>query len=97
MVEELKKDMEQILHLILKRKWYTRIANGSKTVEYREITTHWNARLRHNEEFKHFDVVRFRLGYRTDAAVMEFKIKDIGYGDFEGKKHYAITLGKRIF
>lgn len=87
----------KILHLTLKRKWYTRIANGSKVVEYREIKPYWGARLLQPGGFKHFDEVQFRLGYRKDAARMAFNITNIGYGVFEDKIHYAISLGKRLW
>lgn len=34
-----------VLHLTLKRKWFTMIAIGEKKEEYREIKKHWVSRL----------------------------------------------------
>lgn len=33
------------LHLVLKHKWYDKIASGKKTSEYRECKPYWNKRL----------------------------------------------------
>ena len=33
------------LHLVLKSKWYDKIASGKKTSEYREIKPYWNKRF----------------------------------------------------
>lgn len=33
------------LHLVLKGKWYDKIASGEKTSEYRACTPYWNKRL----------------------------------------------------
>ncbi len=36
------------LHLVLKSKWYDKIASGEKTSEYRECKPYWNKRLATN-------------------------------------------------
>ena len=41
---------KKILHLVLKRKYFERIYNKSKRVEYRDFTSYWQRRL----EGKHF-------------------------------------------
>jgi hypothetical protein len=39
------KTKHNLLHLVLKGKWYDMIANGSKKEEYREIKPYWVRRL----------------------------------------------------
>jgi len=53
----------KLLQLVLKKRWFELIASGRKSVEYRQATDYWKARL-HNREF---DAVRFRNGYAKDA------------------------------
>lgn len=57
---------KKILHLTIKRKWFDLIAQGKKTVEFREIKPYWTKRLRGKE----FDEVHFRNGYRKDSPFM---------------------------
>lgn len=37
--------MSRTLHLVLKSKWYDKIASGEKTSEYRECKPYWNKRF----------------------------------------------------
>lgn len=37
--------MSEILHLILKSKWFDMIESGKKTEEYRDFTPYWSNRL----------------------------------------------------
>ena len=37
--------MENTLHLVLKKKWYDMITSGEKTEEYRTVTNYWATRL----------------------------------------------------
>ena len=53
----------KILHLNLYRKYFDAILKGEKTTEYREVTPYWSKRL----EGRHYDVIKFRNGYRKDA------------------------------
>jgi hypothetical protein len=37
--------MSKVLHLVLKRKYFERIFNGTKTTEYRDFTEYWKRRI----------------------------------------------------
>ena len=77
--------MKQVLHLILYRKYFDQILKKEKTIEYRNITPYWSKRL----EGRHYDVIKFRNGYRKDAPefVVEYK------GMYISESEYAIVLG----
>lgn len=88
------------LHLVLKHKWYDKIASGEKTSEYRACSPYWNKRL-----FKYVSVfwnqkftVVFHKGYT--AETMKFEIKSIGFttekNDLNLPKCWEIKLGQRI-
>jgi len=86
------------LHLVLKKRWFDMIASGLKLEEYRIIKPYWDVRLN-----KHYDVVRFRNGYKPDAPVMELELISIKQG--MGKPEwgasnympvYIIRLGRLI-
>jgi len=82
--------MKNILYLSLIKKWFDLIASGKKKVEYREIKPFWKKRLFDKE----YDIIHFRNGYQPDSPLLVVEFKGVGYGYFEGKKHYAIKLGK---
>ena len=44
--------MNKVLHLVLKRKYFERIYNKTKTVEYRDLTPYWLRRLE-GKDFTH--------------------------------------------
>ena len=74
--------MNKILHLNLFRKYFDQIAEGTKTIEYRDYTDYWKKRIEHRE----YDVIKFRNGYAKDAPTMlvEYKGWDVNEdGDFE--------------
>ena len=75
----------KILHLNLYRKYFDQILKGEKTTEYREVTSYWSKRL----EGRHYDVIKFRNGYRKDAPEMVVEYKGMYISDSE----YAIVLG----
>ena len=77
--------MKRILHLNLYRKYFDQILKGEKTTEYREVTPYWSKRL----EGRHYDVIKFRNGYRKDAPEMVVEYKGMYVSDSE----YAIVLG----
>ena len=58
--------MNKILHLNLYRKYFDEIANGTKTIEYRDRTDYWKKRIEHRE----YDIIKFRNGYAKDAPTM---------------------------
>ena len=77
--------MKKVLHLNLYRKYFDQILKKEKTIEYRDITPYWSKRL----EGRHYDVIKFRNGYRRDAPEMIVEYKGIYISDSE----YAIVLG----
>ena len=77
--------MKKVLHLNLYRKYFDQILNKEKVIEYRNITPYWSKRL----EGRHYDVIKFRNGYRKDAPEMVVEYKGMYISDSE----YAIVLG----
>ena len=67
------------------RKYFDQILKKEKTIEYRDITPYWSKRL----EGRHYDVIKFRNGYRKDAPEMIVEYKGMYIKDSE----YAIELG----
>lgn len=100
------------LHLVLKSKWYDKIASGEKTSEYRECKPYWNKRfvgrdfdtsfaypMCINEDVKRFDTVVFHRGYTNQ--IMEFIIEKIQWitgenNDLNLYNVWEIKLGDRI-
>jgi len=74
---------EQIVHLVLKHKWFDMISSGKKRTEYRDDSDFWRKRIFRKE------VVVFHRGYTTET--MSFKIKEIE----SGKGTIKICLGKK--
>lgn len=90
------------LHLVLKSKWYDKIASGEKTSEYRECKPYWNKKFT-GDKCKSglclkYTTVVFHKGYT--ATTMEFEIRyiDILYGanDLNLPYCWEIKLGQRI-
>jgi len=83
--------MKKILHLNLYRKYFDAIADGTKTVEYRNRTDYWKRRI----EGREYDIIKFRNGYAKDASTMlvEYKGYDIGFNGV-CEEQYIIKLGK---
>ena len=77
--------MKKVLHLNLYRKYFDQILKKEKIIEYRDITPYWSKRL----EGRHYDVIKFRNGYRKDAPEMIVEYKGMYIKDSE----YAIELG----
>ena len=95
------------LHLVLKHKWYDKIASGEKTSEYRACSPYWNKRLSIWREIKGafvcdyshmYESVIFHRGYTNQT--MEFEIKAIGItiekNDLNLPQCCEIKLGARI-
>tara|TARA_R100000773_G_C4193593_1_gene98572 strand:+ start:592 stop:849 length:258 start_codon:yes stop_codon:yes gene_type:complete len=76
----------RVLHLNLYRKYFDAILDGSKTIEFRDITPYWSKRL----EGKHYDVIKFRNGYAKVAPEMTVEYRGINIDN----GRYAIQLGK---
>ena len=85
--------MKKILHLNLYRKYFDAIADGTKTIEYRDKTDYWKKRI----EGREYDIIKFRNGYAKDAPTMlvEYKGYNIGFNVLCEEK-YMINLGKVI-
>lgn len=81
--------MIRILHLTLKKKWFDLIAAGKKKTEYREIKPYWEKRLN-----KDYDEIHFRNGYNKNCPFMRVEYFGKSEDYFEGKKCFAIKLGK---
>jgi len=104
--------MSKTLHLVLKSKWYDKIASGEKTSEYRECKPYWNKRFMPEQDFYagydpvafdyciggKYNTVVFHKGYT--AETMEFKIQYICIAhlpnDLEIDGCWEIKLGERI-
>ena len=82
--------MKKVLHLNLYHKYFDQILKGEKTIEYRDITPYWSKRL----EGRHYDVIKFKNGYRKDAPEMLVEFKGMGVVTFQTTPTYAIELGK---
>ena len=82
--------MKEILHLNLKREFFTKIAAGTKRIEYRDRTDYWKRRL----EGRHYDVIQFRNGYATQAPEMQVEFLGVKKIQIGGVPQYAINLGR---
>ena len=56
---------QNCLHLVLKHKWFEKIASGEKNIEYRECKAYWNNRFQAvvNGKKTMWDFVIFHDGY----------------------------------
>lgn len=97
-----KENASKTLHLVLKSKWYDKIASGEKTSEYRECKPYWNKKFT-GDKCKSglclkYTTVVFHKGYT--ATTMEFEIRyiDILYGanDLNLPYCWEIKLSKRL-
>ena len=91
------------LHLVLKSKWFDKIAAGEKTSEYRACTPYWNNRFMKNEMFPglschKYKTVVFHRGYTNET--MEFNIRFISLTHLPNDLHldicWEIKLGERL-
>ena len=87
--------MKKVLNLVVTKKWFNMIVEGTKNEEYREIKTYWIKRLTTNCEVIHDVVVKmkygkvlyrpythvlFSAGYGKDRPSIEKEIEDITIG-----------------
>tara|TARA_R110000824_G_scaffold316949_1_gene504187 strand:+ start:208 stop:471 length:264 start_codon:yes stop_codon:yes gene_type:complete len=79
----------KILHLNLFRKYFDEIAEGTKTIEFRDRTDYWKKRLVNRE----YDMIKFRNGYAKDAPTMLVEYYGLNVGN---PFAYEIQLGKII-
>lgn len=93
------------LHLVLKHKWYDKIASGEKTSEYRACSPYWNHRFTgdkdstriHLRQFV-YDKVVFHKGYTNKTMCFELKsirLLENQPNDLNADKCWEIKLGER--
>ena len=83
----------KILQLNLFRKYFDQIAEGTKTIEYRDMTDYWKKRIENRE----YDIIKFRNGYAKDAPTMLVEYKGYGmYYEWGFTPRYALKIGKII-
>ncbi len=97
-----------VLHLTLKKKYFDEILSGKKKKEFRELKSYWISRLCTKKsieswglEFKEFEKIIFKNGYKKNAPSFEIELKKIeiccgiytpiGKGDF-----FVVHLGEII-
>ena len=99
----LKKSECNILHLILKRKWFDMIDSGEKQEEYRDETPHWERIYRWwQKEGGRPCVVAFQRGYKKPS--MWFIVDGISNSDVSvnpdwgepNHPHHILFLGERV-
>ena len=83
---------KKILHLVLKRKYFERIYNKSKRVEYIDLTSYWKRRL----EGKHFTHIKFQLAYSKNPPTMLVEITDRNVVNYKDDLAYAFDLGQIV-
>jgi len=84
--------MNKVLHLVLKEKYFEQIYNGTKTVEYRDCSVHWNRRL----QGKHHTHIKFQLAYSKNPPTMLVEVLDRNVVEYKDDLAYAFDLGKII-
>ena len=82
----------EVLHLVLKRKYFERIYDGTKTTEYRDYTNYWKKRIEGN----HFTHIKFQLAYSKNPPTMLVEVRDRNVVEYKGDFAYAFDLGKII-
>ena len=94
-----------ILHLVVKKEWFDKLASGEKTHEYRLAKPYWTSRLvdRQSGLFKVFTAVEIKNGYQKNAPVIMFEFERTEFlstgilTDLKTLKPvYDIKLGKEI-
>ena len=83
---------KKVLHLVLKRKYWERIYNKIKRVEYRDFTSYWQRRL----EGKHFTHIKFQLAYSKNPPTMLVEITDRNVVNYKDDLAYAFDLGEIV-
>jgi hypothetical protein len=78
--------MSNILHLNLRREYFAQIAAKTKRIEYRKRKPYWRKRL----EGRHYDVIKFRNGYATNAPEMLVQFRGVR----KRRREYEILSGR---
>ena len=74
--------MNKVLHLVLKRKYFERIYEGTKKTEYRDFSKYWQKRI----EGKHYTHIKFQLGYTKNPPSIPYEIGNIVWINDNGWK-----------
>lgn len=77
-----------ILHI--HRAWFDAIAQGYKTVEYRNVTPYWSKRL----EGRSYDSVLLHNGYRPSDPQLVMDYDGYDKVTVHGAEYYRLQLGK---
>ena len=81
---------KKILHLVLKRKYWERIYNKTKLVEYRDFTSYWKKRI----QGKHYTHIKFQLAYAKNPPTMIVEVLDRNVIERKGEFVYCFELGE---
>ena len=79
---------KEVLHLVLMKDPFVRIANGIKRIEYRDKTDYWNRRL----FGKDIRYIFFQYAYHKDPTHMVVECTDVQLTD-----RWELHLGKIIY
>jgi len=97
--------LNQVVHFVLKKKWFDMIASGEKTVEYRKFGGYWANRLYGK------NIAVFHFGYTKKIMIFEIKrikfslktspepdsdLKKTEWGFDPKEDLFLIVLGKRL-
>jgi hypothetical protein len=80
---------KKILHLVLKAKYFHRIYNKTKRVEYRDFSKYWSKRI----EGKNYTHIKFQLAYSKNPPTMLVKIHDLNVIRYKNELAFAFDLG----
>lgn len=84
---------KKILDLTIAGKWFDKILDGTKKIEYRDIKPYWTNRLLNkNGSLREFDEIRFRNGYSRNCRKMYVEFLGLN----KSETHYGILLGRII-
>jgi hypothetical protein len=84
--------LPKLLHLTLRRQFFSEIAERTKRIEYRMQTPYWRARL----EGRKYDLIKFRNGYSASAPEMLVEFGGLRRYGKGGNAYYAIRIGQII-
>jgi len=94
----------EILTLIIKNQYYQEILSGKKKKEFREINPFtpkkycqvdkFGEALLVNGEYvpRHYDAIRFYVGYRKDRATALIEVKDINIEPMRDEQGHCIII-----
>ena len=81
----------ETLDLVVAEPWYSLMAAGIKTEEFRRDCKHWRKRLMVSEYFRKYDFIRLRNGYGADRPKSFFVFKGIRWQETGIIRRYVIS------